>query len=75
MFGGGRATPKQAPREVPPGASSVLHTHPGKEAYCVIDGATAETPDGKPVVFDASTAKINVRDVPHGAFKEQAIKL
>ena len=56
----------------------MLHTHPGEEAYYVIDGATAETPDGKPVVFDASTAKINVRDVPHGAFKatgDKALKL
>jgi quercetin dioxygenase-like cupin family protein len=55
--------------EVPPGASGVLHTHPGEEAYYVIDSATAETPDGKQVVFDAGTSKINVREVPHGAFK------
>jgi quercetin dioxygenase-like cupin family protein len=55
--------------EVPPGASGVLHTHPGEEAYYVVDGATAELPDGKPVVIEAGTAKINVRDVPHGAFK------
>ena len=55
--------------EVPPGASGVLHTHPGEEAYYVVDGATAETPDGKPVVFEAGTGRINVREVPHGAFK------
>jgi quercetin dioxygenase-like cupin family protein len=55
--------------EVPPGASGVLHTHPGEEAYYVIDGATAESPDGKPVKFETGVAKINVRDVPHGAFK------
>jgi quercetin dioxygenase-like cupin family protein len=55
--------------EVPPGASGVLHTHPGEEAYYVIDGATAVAPDGKPVVFEPGVAKINVRDVPHGAFK------
>jgi quercetin dioxygenase-like cupin family protein len=55
--------------EVPPGASGVLHTHPGEEAYYVLEGATAVSPDGKPVVFDAGVAKINVRDVPHGAFK------
>jgi quercetin dioxygenase-like cupin family protein len=55
--------------EVPPGASGVLHTHPGEEAYYVIDGATAESPDGKPVKFEAGTAQINVRGVPHGAFK------
>jgi quercetin dioxygenase-like cupin family protein len=55
--------------EVPPGASGVLHTHPGEEAYYVFDGATAESPDGKAVKFEAGTGKINVRDVPHGAFK------
>ena len=55
--------------EVPPGASGTLHTHPGEEAYYVIDGATAESPDGKPIKFEAGVSKINVRDVPHGAFK------
>src|SRR5438045_5207869 len=55
--------------EVPPGASGVLHTHPGEEAYYVIDGATAILPDGKSIEFEAGLAKINVRDMPHGAFK------
>ena len=55
--------------EVPPGASGVLHTHPGEEAYYVIDGATAESPDGKPVTFEAGSAHINARGVPHGEFK------
>jgi quercetin dioxygenase-like cupin family protein len=55
--------------EVPPGASGVLHTHPGEEAYYVIDGATGESPDGKPVKFEAGTAAINPRGFPHGAFK------
>jgi hypothetical protein len=32
-------------------------------------GASLETPDGKPVTLAAGTASINVRDVPHGAFK------
>jgi quercetin dioxygenase-like cupin family protein len=64
--------------EVPPGASGVLHTHPGEEAYYVIDGATTVTPEGKTVVFEPGVAKINVRDVPHGAFKvtgDKALKL
>jgi hypothetical protein len=47
----------------------VLHTHPGDEAYSVIDGATALLPDGKPINFEPGAARINVRDVPHGAFK------
>jgi quercetin dioxygenase-like cupin family protein len=55
--------------EVPPGASGVLHTHPGEEAYFVIDGATLLLPDGKQTSLESGTAKINIRDVPHGAFK------
>ena len=55
--------------EVPPGASGVLHTHPGEEAFYVVDGATAERPDGTPVVFEVGIGRINVRDVPHSAFK------
>jgi quercetin dioxygenase-like cupin family protein len=55
--------------EVPPGASGVLHTHPGEEAYFVIDGATLLLPDGKQISLESGTAKINIRDVPHGAFK------
>ena len=55
--------------EVPPGASGVLHTHPGEEAYHVIDGATAVLPHAKPLTFEPGMAKISVRDVPHGAFK------
>ena len=55
--------------EVPPGASGLLHTHPGEEAYYVIDGATALLPDGKQINLEPGIAKVNVRDVPHGAFK------
>ncbi|SHJ31659.1 Cupin domain-containing protein [Bradyrhizobium lablabi] len=55
--------------EVPPGASGVLHTHPGDEAYYIIDGATALLPDGKQINFEPGVARINVRDVPHGAFQ------
>jgi quercetin dioxygenase-like cupin family protein len=54
--------------EAAPGTSAILHTHAGEEAVYVLNGATAVTPDGKPIVFEAGTAKINVRDVPHGAF-------
>jgi quercetin dioxygenase-like cupin family protein len=54
--------------EVPPGASGVMHTHPGEEAYYVIDGATATLPDGKQITFEPGVAKINVRGMPHGAF-------
>jgi len=54
--------------EAAPGTSAILHTHAGEEAVYVLSGATAVTPDGKPIVFEPGTAKINVRDVPHGAF-------
>jgi quercetin dioxygenase-like cupin family protein len=54
--------------EAAPGTTAVLHTHAGEEAVYVVSGATAVTPDGKPIVFEAGTAKINVRDIPHGAF-------
>ncbi len=50
--------------EVQPRASGVLHTHPGDEAYYVIDGATGLLPDGKPINFEPGVARINVRDVP-----------
>jgi quercetin dioxygenase-like cupin family protein len=53
--------------EAAPGTAAILHTHAGEEAVHVLSGATAVTPDGKPIVFEAGTAKINVRDVPHGA--------
>jgi quercetin dioxygenase-like cupin family protein len=54
--------------EVPPGASGTLHTHAGEEAVYVIEGGTAVSADGKPLTYVPGTARINVRDVPHGAF-------
>jgi quercetin dioxygenase-like cupin family protein len=50
--------------EAAPGTTAILHTHAGEEAVYVLSGATAVTPDGKPIVFEPGTAKINVRDVP-----------
>ena len=32
-------------------------------------------PDGKPINFEPGVAKINVRDVPHGAFKVTGDKM
>ena len=55
-----------------------LHTHPGEEAFYVIDGGTAETPDGKQIQIAPGGANINPRDVPHGGFKvsgDKPIKL
>jgi quercetin dioxygenase-like cupin family protein len=55
--------------ELPPGASVPLHTHPGEEAFYVLDGGTGEMPDGKAITFAPGGAGINVRDVPHAGFK------
>jgi len=61
--------------EIPPGASGVLHTHPGEEDYYVIDGASAVTPDGKVINYEPGVARINARDVPHGAYKVTGDKM
>jgi quercetin dioxygenase-like cupin family protein len=50
--------------EIAPGAFVPLHTHPGEEAFYVIDGGTAETPDGKQIQITPGGASINPRDVP-----------
>ncbi len=55
--------------EISPGQSSMLHIHHGEEAFYVIDGGTIELPDGKQVPFPTGVTNVNVRDVPHGAFK------
>ena len=64
--------------ELPPGAAIPLHTHPGEEAYYVIEGGTCEMPDGKQITLTAGNADINVRDVAHAGFKvvgDRPIKL
>jgi quercetin dioxygenase-like cupin family protein len=43
--------------EVPPGASGVLHTHPGEEAYYVLDGTSLLLPDGKTMDLNAGKGK------------------
>jgi quercetin dioxygenase-like cupin family protein len=64
--------------EIPPGASIPLHTHPGEEAYYVIEGGKITLPDGKEVTVPDGAADINVRDVPHAGIKvvgDKPIKL
>ena len=44
----------------------------------VLEGGTIELPDGKQVPFPTGIAAVNVRDVPHGAFKvvgDKTVKL
>jgi uncharacterized cupin superfamily protein len=55
--------------ELKPGDASTLHIHHGEESFYVLEGGTIELPDGKQVPFPTATTNVNVRDVPHGAFK------
>lgn len=64
--------------EIKPGDTSMLHIHHGEESFYVLEGGTIELPDGKQVPFPTGIAAVNVRDVPHGAFKvvgDKTIKL
>jgi len=55
--------------EIKPGETSTLHIHHGEESFYVLQGSTIELPDGKQVPLATGIAGVNVRDVPHGAFK------
>lgn len=64
--------------EIKPGDTSTLHIHHGEESFYVLEGGTIELPDGKQVPFPTGIAAVNVRDVPHGAFKvigDKTVKL
>jgi quercetin dioxygenase-like cupin family protein len=55
--------------ETKPGETLARHLHHGEEAFYVLEGATAELPDGKQISLAAGSAAINVREVAHGGFK------
>ncbi len=55
--------------EIPPGAFSARHTHPGEEAFYILQGATVETPGGEPKMRETGSGGINARDVPHAGYK------
>lgn len=64
--------------ELKPGETSTLHIHHGDELYYLLEGGTIELPDGKQVPLPTGTVGLNVRDVPHGAYKvvgDKTIKL
>ncbi|QQN63304.1 cupin domain-containing protein [Bradyrhizobium diazoefficiens] len=64
--------------EIKPGDTSTLHIHHGEESFYVLEGGTIELPDGKQVPVQTGIAAVNVRDVPHGAFKvvgDKTVKL
>jgi quercetin dioxygenase-like cupin family protein len=55
--------------EAQPGELLARHIHHGEEVFYVLQGATVETPDGKQIKLETSTAAINHRDVPHAGVK------
>jgi len=55
--------------ETKPGETLARHLHHGEEALYVLEGATAELPDGKQISLATGSANINVREVAHGGFK------
>jgi quercetin dioxygenase-like cupin family protein len=64
--------------EIKPNDASALHIHHGEESFYVLEGGTIELADGKQVPFPTGLTNVNVRDVPHGAFKavgDKPIKL
>ena len=64
--------------EIKPGDTSMLHIHHGEESFYVLEGGTIELPDGKQAPLPTGVAAVNVREVPHGAFKvvgDKTIKL
>ncbi|MCK1665569.1 cupin domain-containing protein [Bradyrhizobium sp. 153] len=54
--------------ELKPGDVSMLHIHHG-ESYYFLEGGTVELPGGKQVPIPSGATGINVRNVPHGAYK------
>ena len=64
--------------EINPGETSTLHIHHGDESYYFLEGGTIELPDGKQLPIPTGAVGLNVRDVPHGAYKvvgDKPIKL
>ncbi len=55
--------------EIPPGAFSPRHTHPGEEAFYILQGATVEAPGQPQIAREAGSGGINARDVPHAGYK------
>ena len=64
--------------ELKPGEVATLHIHHGDESYYFLEGGTIELPDGKQLPVSTGAVGLNVRDVPHGAYKvvgDKTIKL
>jgi hypothetical protein len=64
--------------EIKPGEVATLHIHHGEESYYFIEGGTIQLPDGKQLPVPTGATGLNMRDVPHGAYKvvgDKTIKL
>ena len=64
--------------EVPVGATSPRHTHPGEEAFYVLQGAMTEMPGQPPMMRETGSGGINAREVPHAGYKvvgDNALKI
>ena len=64
--------------ETKPGETLARHIHNGEEAFYVLEGATAELPDGKQISVATGATGINAREVAHAGFKivgDKALKL
>ena len=55
--------------EVPPGTVLPRHSHPGEEAFYVLEGAMSEIPGQPPQARVQGTGGINARGVPHAGYK------
>ena len=63
---------------IPPGVVSPRHTHPGEEAYYVVQGSMTEVPGKAPTMRETGTGGINAREVPHAGYKvvgKEALKI
>lgn len=54
---------------IPPAAVSARHTHPGEEAFYVVQGSIIQYP-GKPAAMrETGYGAITAREVPHAGYK------
>ncbi len=64
--------------EIPVGALSPRHTHPGEEAFYVLQGTMTEMPGQAPTMRETGSGGINAREVPHAGYKvvgDKSLKL
>ena len=55
--------------EVPVGATSPRHTHPGEEAFYVLQGSMTQVPGQAPSLRETGSGGITAREVPHAGYK------